>query len=526
MRRILPVGMNPAAYTRALNAFAGVVGKPWLFNTDEDRETYLDIYAPGDEERHAPSAAVAPATTEEIQALLRIANEFKLPLWPISRGKNMGYGGAAPVMAGAVVLDLSRMTRILDVDPKLGYCELEPGVGFFQLHEYLTANKIPLWLSIPGNAWGSVIGNALERGFAASPYGEHSSNLCGLEVVLPTGDLVRTGMGAMKGAKAGPLFKFGFGPSWDQLFVQSNFGVVTRAGVWLMPEPEATATLSMGLPNPEDLGWAIDVLTPLRLNRTIEQSVGIASYMGTATVSSQRSEWYDGPGAMPDSVVQAILKKYDIGWWNFSVRLYGGEGAVAANRRTVEDAFAKHTRREFRASTWTKGQPSTPRGGAPSPGVFPLQVVNWHGGRGGHIGFSPAMPADGKLVMEQFARTRKRYAEFGQDYSATFYQNTRHVTNVNLIIYNRDDEGQTGRVRGLFDALVGDAHANGYGEYRTHISYMDKVAATFDFNGHALGRLNEKLKDALDPNGVLAPGKSGIWGSARRPRPPAKGRGK
>ena len=51
----------------------------------------------------------------------------------------------------------------------------------------------------------------------------------------------------------------------------------------------------------------------------------------------------------------------------------------------------------------------------------------------------------------------------------------------------------------------------GYAEYRTHLSYMDDVAETFDFNDHALRRLNETLKDALDPNGIVAPGKSGIW---------------
>ncbi|MEO6339135.1 MAG: FAD-binding oxidoreductase [Caulobacteraceae bacterium] len=516
MKLILPSGVTRAVFDRGLAAFERVVGKDWVLATDEDRETYLDVYAPGDAEAHAPSASIAPASAEEVQAIVRLANEHKLPLWPISRGKNLGYGGASPVVPGTIMLDLTRMNRILDVNEKFGYCQIEPGVGFFQLHEYLTQNKIGLWLSNPGNGWGSVIGNALERGFSATPYGEHSSSFCGMEVVLPTGELIRTGMGAMKDNKTWPLFKFGFGPAWDQVFVQSNFGVVTKAGFWLMPEPESTASFAMGLPNKEDLGWAIDTLTPLRLDRTIDQSVGITSYMQSATISAQRKEWYDGPGAMPDKVIDAIIKKNNVGWWNFNLRLYGTEPVVAANTRRVQDAFAKHTRQEFRITKWAKGDPAAGRSGAPAPGVLPLQIVNWNGGRGGHIGFSPVMPPDGKLVMEQFARTRARYIEFGQDFSSTFYHHGRHVTNVNLILYDKDSQPQTKQVRGLFGALIKDAHDNGYAEYRTHISYMDAVADTFDFNDHALMKLNEKVKDALDPNGILAPGKNGIWGKAQR----------
>jgi 4-cresol dehydrogenase (hydroxylating) flavoprotein subunit len=60
-------------------------------------------------------------------------------------------------------------------------------------------------------------------------------------------------------------------------------------------------------------------------------------------------------------------------------------------------------------------------------------------------------------------------------------------------------------------ALISDARQHGYAEYRTHLDYMDTVADTYDFNNHALRRLNERLKNALDPAGIIAPGKSGIW---------------
>lgn len=192
MRLQLPPGRSAAQFEAGLAAFRAAVGDDWVLATDLDRDTYSDFYAPGDEELHAPGAAVAPGSVEETRAVVRLANEHRIPLWPVSRGKNLGYGAAAPRVAGTVVLDMGRMRRILEVSPELAYCVVEPGVSFFDLYEHLQANEIPLWMSVPGNAWGSVMGNALDRGFGYTPYGTHTRNICGLEVVLPDGDLGRS----------------------------------------------------------------------------------------------------------------------------------------------------------------------------------------------------------------------------------------------------------------------------------------------------------------------------------------------
>ena len=102
-----------------------------------------------------------------------------------------------------------------------------------------TSSKV--WIDCPDPGWGSVIGNALDHGvgYTMNPYRDHWDGHCGLEVVTGAGELVRTGMGALPGSKTWQQFKYGFGPHVDGLFSQSNFGVVTKMGVWLMPEPEA-----------------------------------------------------------------------------------------------------------------------------------------------------------------------------------------------------------------------------------------------------------------------------------------------
>ncbi len=81
------------------------------------------------------------------------------------------------------------------------------------------------------------------------------------------------------------------------------------------------------------------------------------------------------------------------------------------------------------------------------------------------------------------------------------------------MVFNKDDPEMMARIDPFFRTLVADAKAQGYGEYRTHLDYMDLVAGSYDFNNNALLRLNEKVKNALDPNGIIAPGKSGIWPS-------------
>src|SRR5690606_3243080 len=103
------------------------------------------------------------------------------------------------------------------------------------------------------------------------------------------------------------------------------------------------------------------------------------------------------------------------------------------------------------------------------------------------------------------------YDEFGHDYQGSFAMGERHITNVNAILFNKDDPDMVARVTRMFEALVADASAQRYGEYRAHIDYMDLIASTYDYNGHAMLRLNERLKDTLDPNGILSPGKSGVW---------------
>ncbi|MBT9447183.1 MAG: FAD-binding oxidoreductase [Hyphomonadaceae bacterium] len=508
--------MTPVRLRAAQRRFAAILGADRVFFDELDRETYSDQFAISPDS-HVPIGAVAPESVEEIRAIVAVANAYKLPLWPISRGKNLGYGGSAPVLSGSVVLDLSRMKKI-EVDRENGVVLVEPGVSFYDLHDYLQTNDIPLWLSVPGNSWGSVAGNALDRGVGYTTYGDHTSKICGLEVVLPDGDLVRTGMGAMANAPTWQLYRYGYGPAWDQLFVQSNFGIVTKLGLWLMPRPESMMGLELNFDKPEDLEWAVDILAGLRREGLLQQAPSIGNWLRAAAVLTKREDWHDQPGALPDSVIAAIRRKFQLGWWGTSVRVYGRESVNRAAISAIKSAFKGHRLMSMERTHWVDGEPLERSAWVGAPITFPMQNVGWHGGRGGHIGFSPVLPANGRLAMEQFRQTYARYKEFGMDYQASFAMGERHLTNVNAILFNQDDPAMMARIHPFFRTLVADAKARGYAEYRAHIEHMDLVAETYDFNNHALRRLNERVKDALDPNGVIAPGKSGIWPARLRTR--------
>lgn len=492
----------------ARRSFAAIVGAQHLFFDAEDQESYADAFAV-DDSRHRPAGAIAPETAEQIQAIVRVAAEHRIPLWPISRGKNLGYGGSAPVLEGSVILDLSRMKKI-EYDEENGTVLLEPGVGFYDLYDFLKERGLKHWLSTPGNSWGSVIGNALDRGVGYTPYGEHTTKLCGMEVVLADGSLVRTGMGALTGSPTWQLYRFGFGPAWDQMFVQSNFGIVTKAGLWLMPEPESLMGMDLEFDRPEDLGPLVDAIAPLRREGVLQQSPTIGNWLRAAAILTTRREWTEEKGALSDTVIAAIRKKFQMGWWGVSLRLYGRETINREAYAILEREMNKLKPLSMKSTSWKRGEPLEMTGWTGTPLTFPMQNANWHGGLGGHIGFSPVLQQSGSAALAQFRRTYQRYQEFGMDYQASFAFGERHLINVNAILLDKDDPDMLARVDPFIRTLVADAKAHGYGEYRTHLDYMDLVASTYDFNNGALGKLNAKVKTALDPLGIIAPGKSGI----------------
>lgn len=518
--RVLPPGMSAARFARALAAFESIVGIPNVCRGGAALAPYFDPFAPVDDAHaFAPSAALLPANVDEIRAILRVANAARVPLWTVSTGRNFAYGGAAPRLAGSVVLDLQRLNRVLDVDERLAWAVVEPGVSYFDLHAHLRERGLKLWADPPAAGWGSVIGNTLERGFGYTAYGDHAATQCGMEVVLANGDIVRTGMGAIGTGTAWQLYKPGYGPSFDALFTQSNYGIVTKMGLWLMPAPPAYVIGEIQFAREDDLGAIVDTLRGLQLSGTIAQHAVIEGAIRRAASIAPRSRWYEGEEPMPEAAVAAMQRELDIGRWNLHYALYGEPDVIELQRRIVERAFAQvpHARafsKRYAGSEEPQGGGDRNMAGIPTMSAF--RMLDWRGGEGAHVDFSPLCPADGRDALRQYALVKARAAEYGFDYYGGFTAAGRYLHHVFAAIFARERREDAARAGDLLRALMSDARAAGYGVYRSHLLYMDYAAAQYDFNDGALLRLAQTVKDALDPQGVLAPGKQGIWPEAWR----------
>ncbi|OAP58772.1 hypothetical protein AYL99_06069 [Fonsecaea erecta] len=470
----IPAGIGRSEFLKAIDELATALGKEHVVLNDQPLEDgwYLehpnthDSYMIMDTEETVSSACVFPGSVADVQLVVKWANQHLVPLYPISMGRNLGYGGAAPRVRGSVIVDLGRrMNKILGIDPDDCTCLVEPGVSFYALYEEIKKRGYNMWVDTPDLGGGSIIGNTLEHGVGYTPYGDHWSTHSGLEVVLPTGDLLRTGMGALPGNNTWQTFPYGFGPISDGIFSQSNFGIVTKMGVALMPDPGGCESFMYTFQREDDLLPLIDIVRPMRIANLLENVAQIRHSTIELAVSGSRAR----------ITIKATTLPKDHYFWS-RAKIAGGE-----------------------------------------PDFEELSYMNWVP-NGGHLGFSPVSPTRGPDALKLWKIAKRRHDEHAIDLFIAFCVGLRELHMINLIVYDRGSSERRKAVENCMRSMIEDAAKQGYGEYRTHLLFQDQVARTYNWNDNALMKFNERLKDALDPNGILAPGRCGIWPERYRGR--------
>lgn len=527
-----------SATASALTRWTEVLGAPFVA---EDRESLGSVETATFPTTQRVPVILRPGNTDEVREVVRIANECGQPLYPVSSGKNWGYGSGVPVRSGCVVVDLSRMDRITDFSENLGYVTVQPGVTQADLFSFLQEHKSALWMDATGSSPDcSLIGNAMERGFGHTPYGDHFANVCDLEVVLANGELIRTGFGSLAQAKADRVYKWGKGPSMDGLFSQSNFGIVTEMTIWLMPAPAYFQAFFFQCDREAGIAEVVDALRPLRMNGTLRSTVHIGNDYKVLAGIQQFPAGEKRP-ILPDRM-RELRRKLKFSRWSGSGGLYGTPRQVAEARRLLRVALAGKTEKLQFLDDRTLALASRFQGlyrmftgldlartlelvrpvfgllkGIPTRKTLgsaywrkPMPVPedpDPDRDRCGLLWVAPIAPMEGVHTarLAELAESFLLHAGFEPQISFTLLTE-RSLACIISISYDRDEAGEDQRAMSCYFDLRRKLNEEGYYSYRLGIADMDThLDAETPDTGY--GKMLRSFSEALDPGGILAPGR-------------------
>ncbi len=223
-----------------VDALSQIVGKEWVFVDPETLNGYGEDLSASPS--RSPDAVAKPRTVDEVEHLVRWANEENMPLIPVS-SSSPGLRGATVPRMGGVIVDLTRMNKIIRIDPRNRVMLIEPGVTFEQILPELDRAGLRLSMPILPHPQKSVVAWALEREPAIMPryHWDIADPLLCVEVVYGNGDRFRTGEAAGPGSleaqwERGGAQKFPLGPhqvDYHRMIQgsQGTMGIVTWASI-------------------------------------------------------------------------------------------------------------------------------------------------------------------------------------------------------------------------------------------------------------------------------------------------------
>ena len=218
---------------------SSIVGPEHVLTTPEDRWTYAydstDLAA-------LPDLVVFPGSAAEIAGMVRLANEHGFPVVP--RGAGTGRAGGSVPIQGGVVLVMTRLNRILEINPEDLVAVVEPGVVTGALKR-AAAEKGLYYPPDPSSADICTIGGNVATsagGAMAVQYGVTRDYVLGLSVVLPTGEIIEAGARTMKSVVGYDLTRLFLGS-------EGTLGVITRIVLRLVPQPMSRLTVAAGFPD-------------------------------------------------------------------------------------------------------------------------------------------------------------------------------------------------------------------------------------------------------------------------------------
>lgn len=535
------------------NLLSKIVGPEFVLTSLEEREKHSKVTLPY---KKVCSVVVYPASVEEVQKIILLANEFNFKIWPFSRGNNWGYGTKNSLEEDSIIIILERMNKIIEVNEELAYVVVEPGVSQKQLNDYLKEKKLKLWMDCTDSTPnGSVLGNAVERGYGYTPYGDHFGHLCGMEVILPTGEIIKTG-GEHAKAKTWNTHKWGSGPYLEGLFSQSNMGVVVKAGIWLMPEPEHFVLFNFETYDDTQLPKIIDSLREMSLKKIIQCHTHMVNdFQMLSVLSRYPYELRKGKKYLSDDTLSELKTKLKIPSWSMIGGVYGQKAVVEINCALIKKELSKYgdilflddkkmsfSKKFIKISQKNKNiEDITLLGkiikplistkpmkaihllpevfdilkGIPNESIIsssyfkssklpPASGCNPAEDGCGLMWLAPTISAKGSEAQRILDVVKPIYREYGFEFSGCFtLMNSRTFFVLMGIFFNQEDSDERERALYLYKALESKTKKEGFIQYRLGNAAMEQFMVEFP----EAGKFLNKIKTIVDPKNILAPSK-------------------
>lgn len=215
-----------------------------------------------------------PKNLKELISLVKRANDSHEKIYTVSRGYNWGLGSSSPVDDECSVINLKNLNKVHEINCEEGYVVIEPGVTQGQLSDMLQGEAYKI--DVTGSSRDtSIVGNALERGITYA--GLRVDNVIGLEVLLPNGELIKTGSLRYDDWLAKNHYRHGVGADLTSLFFQSNFGIVTKMTYRLVRRKKYNLSIKMDFNSQSDLLKSVSHFNALFKNNIVENVFHIAN---------------------------------------------------------------------------------------------------------------------------------------------------------------------------------------------------------------------------------------------------------
>lgn len=458
------------------------------------------------------TAILVPRGAADVAAILRIATHTRHPVYAYSRGRNWGLGSKLPTQDGCALIDLSAMDRIVDYDPALGTITVEPGVHFAQVAAFLHEKDSPFYASaIGGSPYASLIGNALERGGGDGPLGNRAEHMTALEVVLGSGEVVRSGFGRFGSASTARLVRHGVGPGFENLFTQSNFGVVTQATFWLQRKPVERAHLSWRVQTTAELSPLLDALRTL-LQEGVIPPTQATLWNGTKILARSGPHAGAHLGALGEPT-----NGFAATGWMLALQVHAAsqpllDATVAHVRERLHHPnrqATELTRGDAPAALWQQLEPGTPSGANVLSAYWrkaraPQAIADLDPDRDrcGVLWICPSLPLDGAELAKVLAHIEALVARHGFEANIGLNPVSPRAVEVYLaIMFDRELAGEDAKAMHCHDAVLAWLMAQGHLPYRLGVQSMAQMPQARDDTDAWLGR----IKQASDPADIVSP---------------------